>query len=304
MILVAGIPSEPPVRLAVEAAVDAGVEHVVLNQREAHRWAPTVVVDASGVRGHLVVDGRSIDLERLTGVYWRLMDAHALPENAAGAQAAARARSVAVHEAVTTWVETADCRVANRIGPMSSNASKPYQAALIAQSGLATPDTVVTTRPEVVEQARARWGPTVYKSVSSVRSIVRELDDGDDLDAVAALATQFQRRVDGTDVRVHVVGDDLHATRIDSDAVDYRYARREHRDAQLVATELPDDVAARCRDLARRLRLPFCGIDLRRTPDGEWVCFEVNPSPGYSYYQQHTGQPISHSLVAWLARAA
>jgi D-alanine-D-alanine ligase-like ATP-grasp enzyme len=26
------------------------------------------------------------------------------------------------------------------------------------------------------------------------------------------------------------------------------------------------------------------GIDLRRTPSGEWYCFEVNPSPAYSWF--------------------
>jgi hypothetical protein len=39
-------------------------------------------------------------------------------------------------------------------------------------------------------------------------------------------------------------------------------------------------LADRCRKLAAGLQLPFAGIDLRRTPEDEWVCFEVNPSPG------------------------
>jgi hypothetical protein len=31
------------------------------------------------------------------------------------------------------------------------------------------------------------------------------------------------------------------------------------------------------------------------------VCFEVNPSPAYSYYQELTGAPISDALVRYLA---
>jgi D-alanine-D-alanine ligase-like ATP-grasp enzyme len=52
--------------------------------------------------------------------------------------------------------------------------------------------------------------------------------------------------------------------------------------------------------LAARLRLQFCGIDLRRRPDGEHVCLEVNPMPGYSYFESETGQAISEALVDYL----
>jgi hypothetical protein len=41
-------------------------------------------------------------------------------------------------------------------------------------------------------------------------------------------------------------------------------------------------------------------IDLRIGPDGEVTCFEVNPSPGYSYYEANTGQPIASSLARYL----
>jgi glutathione synthase/RimK-type ligase-like ATP-grasp enzyme len=67
---------------------------------------------------------------------------------------------------------------------------------------------------------------------------------------------------------------------------------------------LPPEVEARCRDLSKRLRLPVAGIDLRRTPDGEWYCFEVNPSPGFTYYESKTGQPIAAAIAGLLAAAA
>jgi glutathione synthase/RimK-type ligase-like ATP-grasp enzyme len=43
--------------------------------------------------------------------------------------------------------------------------------------------------------------------------------------------------------------------------------------------------------------LLFTGIDLKLTPDGEYYCFEVNPSPGFVYYERYTGQPISAALA-------
>jgi len=50
----------------------------------------------------------------------------------------------------------------------------------------------------------------------------------------------------------------------------------------------------------RALSLALAGIDLKRTPDGAWYCFEANPSPAYSYYQEATGQPIADALVRLL----
>jgi glutathione synthase/RimK-type ligase-like ATP-grasp enzyme len=157
-----------------------------------------------------------------------------------------------------------------------------------------------------VREFRARHSRVVFKSVGGVRSIVTELDDAaaPRLDRVAALPTQFQEYVPGVDVRVHVVGDAAFATEVRSDATDYRYARRAGLAADLRSVELPADVADRCVALAAALDLTLCGIDLRRRPDGEHVCFEANPMPAFSYYQAGTGQPIAETLVRLLSRSA
>jgi glutathione synthase/RimK-type ligase-like ATP-grasp enzyme len=186
---------------------------------------------------------------------------------------------------------------------MTSNGSKPYQAQLIDRySGFRTPPTLVTNSRRAVDGFEAREGPLIYKSISSVRSIVQPLDAQarQRLGQLRLLPTQFQQHLRGTDVRVHVVGSDLHATEIVSEAVDYRYSSRDGASADLTPIEVPGEIAERCVRLSRALELPFCGIDLLRSGDG-WYCFEVNPSPGYSFYEQATGQPISRSLVEWLA---
>ena len=64
---------------------------------------------------------------------------------------------------------------------------------------------------------------------------------------------------------------------------------------------MPREVEDRCRTAAVALQLPVAGIDLRRTPEGEWYCFEVNPSPAFSYYEDATGQPISAAVARLLA---
>jgi glutathione synthase/RimK-type ligase-like ATP-grasp enzyme len=120
------------------------------------------------------------------------------------------------------------------------------------------------------------------------------------LDRLRHLPTQFQAYIDGVNVRAHVVGTEVYATEIQSEAIDYRYAGRDGLETRMQPTTLPDAMAQRCVTLSHRLGLPFAGIDLKREQDGEWYCFEVNPSPAYSYYQQETGQPISDALVRFL----
>ncbi len=136
-----------------------------------------------------------------------------------------------------------------------------------------------------------------------MRSIVREWSPtiGPDLAAVARVPTQFQAFVPGVNIRVHVVGDALFATEIASAAVDYRYGERDGFDTAMAPVELPQAIAEACVQLTSGLGLVLSGIDLKRTPAGEWYCFEVNPSPAYSYFEELGGQPIAEALVRALS---
>lgn len=305
MILLLGIPSESPMEMVAEAALDRGTPFAVFNQRQAAHCDLRVQITEGVLSGEFVIGGQAIPFHEITGVYNRMMDWNDLPEMAPGGKSAltpeAKAKVLHLHQAINEWLEIAECRILNRPGAMASNASKPYQAQAIRQVGLDTPDTLITNDPCAAQRFRDRHRDVIYKSVSSVRSIVRTLGPDDDLRRVAALPTQFQARVPGTDVRVHVVGDEIFATRVRTEAVDYRYARRDGLEASMEPATLPFDVEERCRSLSKRLDLPLCGIDLRETPDGKWYCFEANPSPAFSYYEDHTGQPISDSIVRYLS---
>jgi glutathione synthase/RimK-type ligase-like ATP-grasp enzyme len=121
------------------------------------------------------------------------------------------------------------------------------------------------------------------------------------LDRIRWCPTQFQRQIAGTDIRVHVIGHTALGTTIVSDAADYRYASRQTgTEPTLIPAELDAVVRHRCIRLAERLALPLAGIDLRRTPEGRFVCFEVNPSPAFSYYEQRTGVSIASCIARYL----
>jgi hypothetical protein len=197
-------------------------------------------------------------------------------------------------------IEYLPCLVVNRPSAGFSNTSKPYQQQLIGRHGFRTPRTLVTNEPDEARRFyQDHGGRVIYKSASQVRSIVTRLSSSDlgRLDRVRGCPTLFQEQVPGVDVRVHVVGDRIFATEISTDAVDYRYATREGAGLEMRPYDLPEPTAATCVALTKAMGLALSGIDLRRTPSGEYVCFEVNPSPAYTYSQERTGQPIGNALV-------
>ncbi len=122
-----------------------------------------------------------------------------------------------------------------------SNWSKPFQLRLIAAAGLNVPDTLVTTDPAAARAFLAQHKSIVYKSVSGIRSIVSKMEwpNADRLSNVATGPVQFQRWIEGREVRVHVVGRHWFATAIDSEADDYRYASHHGVDFAMSPIEIP-----------------------------------------------------------------
>lgn len=306
MILICGIPSEGPAAATIAAAEEMGVEHVVLNQREVEKWSLELDLEGEMLGGALRGPGGEWGVGEFSGAYLRSVEPAALPEVGDPPDPELLARAESFARAVHAWLEIAPFRVVNRLGPSGSNMSKPYQGQLIAESGLLVPPTTVTNDPSEVRRFVAAHRRVIYKSVSSARSIVRELNGerARDIDRVRHLPTQFQALIPGVDIRVHIVGPAVFATEVRSEAVDYRYAARDEKGLWMLPAELPAEIERRCLALSRTLELPVCGIDLRRTPDGEWYCFEVNPSPAYSFYEDVGGQPIARALVEYLSGAA
>jgi glutathione synthase/RimK-type ligase-like ATP-grasp enzyme len=262
-----------------------------------------LTVDAT-ITGLIKSRNVELRLEDVTAVYLR---PHGLPAPVTELQTEEDRRlwrhAASVDHMLLAWADLAPGVVVNRPAAAASNGSKPYQSMLIRRFGFEVPDTLVTTDPEEAEAFLAEHGEIIYKSVSGIRSIVsRFAGDKTRLADVVWCPTQFQQYVAGRDYRVHVIGNEVYACEIFSDADDYRYASRSGKTVEVRPTVLPAGIADQCLSLGAGLDLIVAGIDLRLGYDGRWYCFEVNPSPGFTYYEHASGQSLSFAIANLLAR--
>lgn len=249
--------------------------------------------DLVSMRGEVRLRECVVRVESVRAIYLR----PGTPRGTRAAEAAASLLALSARIAGT---------VVNRPAAGASNLSKPYQLRRIAAAGIDVPETLVTTDSRQARAFLARHGKLVYKSISGVRSIVSTLDAAstERLGAIAHGPVQLQRWIEGRDVRVHVVGARWFATAIECAADDYRYAARDGATLTMSSCDIPADLARRLIALTRSLGLLVSGIDLRVTSDGRWYCFEANPSPGFTFYEEHTGQPIAAAIAGLLVRAS
>lgn len=301
-ILLWGLPADPPLAAVRNALQAMGCRVMLLDQRDVLDTEVELIV-GSEVEGMLRAKGERIELDAVSAVYPRPYDSRDLPVIAeAGPDSEAWQHAVAVQDILNSWTEITPALVVNRPAVAEANSSKPYQSLWIESLGFRVPNTLITTDPGVALEFCKRHERVIYKSLSGIRSIVSHFTDAHlpRFQDVASCPTQFQQYVPGADYRVHLVGEAIFACRILSDADDYRYSNR----AEVQACELPEEIDAQCRRLVASMNLLIAGIDLRCTPGGDWYCFEVNPSPGFTYFQKMTGQPIADAIAGLLASAA
>jgi glutathione synthase/RimK-type ligase-like ATP-grasp enzyme len=291
MILVFGALLDGQIGCLLHRMATRGVSFRLLDPRQCGslfelEWE----LDGSDFAGRLVYDGTVTPLSEVRSAYAHILR---VPRSEPRSE-----------RLIGSFLESAPILVANRPSSSATNFSKPWQLQLVAEAGFEVPRTLVTYVPEraldFFERCRRR---VVYKSLSSRSSIVRRMTEADlgRLERLAAGPVQFQEWIPGTDVRVHVVGSRLFATEIDSEAVDYRYASEDGFACKMRGISLPDEIAERCFRLARSVGMAVTGIDLRRSLDGRWFCFEANPTPGYYFYEQFTGQRIADALIDLLS---
>ncbi len=185
-------------------------------------------------------------------------------------------------------------------------ARKVYQLKVAQQVGLRIPDTSITSDIEEARRFINRHGvgQTVYKAFSGTEQAWREtrLIKQEELDLISGVRYApviFQEYIPlGLDFRITVVGDKIFPAAINSRGTEYEVDfRMVMESAQFENGILPAEVTASLHALMRKLGLVYGAIDMRQTPEGEFVFLEINPAGQWLFVEERTGQPITQALA-------
>lgn len=283
-----------------------GAEDVLVRNDAADAGLPLSIVDGTVVY-------RGVDTDDFVGFYLRNVPAAYAPsvEDEDGELVlpfdwyAEYLRSREASAFYVSWLlslQARGVRVVNAPHAASVLQYKPFQLDALRRLGARVPRTLISNDPDAVRDFRRAVGDVIFKPVMG-GALTQRLDDEvmDALHHLPRAPVIFQERIAGDDLRVMLAGDDVVssvAIRTPEQHLDFRGdPTYQGGDAAYEEVTLPDDVVAFCRKAARACGLLFAGIDIKRTPGGEWVFLELNSSPIYLDVEFKLGHPISRALA-------
>ncbi|HET8987539.1 MAG TPA: hypothetical protein VFN43_03420 [Humibacillus sp.] len=253
--------------------------------------------------------GASIDLTQLRAVWWRRPQPHVLHDELHGSTDRQFAYSEVDAAVRGLWACT-DATWVNDPERDLAASRKLWQLKVAAGLGLRIPRTCATTNPlDARAFLRSEVDGAIYKPFGGsedawAETRLVEQADIDTLEQVRFAPVIFQELIPGgIDIRVTVVGREVHAAEIR--AVDTAYEfdfRMDCGNAPIHAHELPPGLVTALHRLMDHFGLLYGAIDLRLAPDGDYVFLEINPAGQWLFVELATGQPISAAMAVQLHR--
>ena len=194
--------------------------------------------------------------------------------------------------------------------------NKIRQLALAAELGFDLPETIVTNDPDSAVEFSSKQ-PIIAKPLKNalihaadaerVMFTSRvEITANTERSAIQVAPVILQREIEKSfDIRVTVVGEQVFAASIDSQAhpetqVDWR--RSSEQNLEHLPHELPTKLAAKCVSLTKKLGLRFGAIDFVLDRAGKYWFLEINPNGQWGWIETRTGFPIAAAIVSELER--
>lgn len=297
-IICVGLAADDTFRYSATAWRRAGL-HVDVVDLAQLAFSGRVSTPLSNLRATTIeLHGERYRLDEYAGAFVRLQDiASAAPSTRLSE------RSSAIFLALGRIFTHVDMPVVNPPLRDRSNFAKVSHAAeLSTVGGFATPCSCLTNDPETARRFLASCpSGAVFKGVSSAKTWATKYEVrayGERLDRLHAGPVLFQELIDGPDARVHVVGGEIFAEQIWSEAIDYRTVRG-NRFSEVA--EVPEGVRTGALAVQRWCGVPFLGIDFKiDRHTGEWFFLEANPMPGYDGYDRRAGGRISSAIANWI----
>lgn len=258
----------------------------------------------NSLTGNLILNGQKILLNEIKSVYWRWNYGIQIYPKSSSEEDTYKAWLI--EREFSSFIDSLylcmDCLWVNSLNAINMHKTKAYQTNIMAKNNIRVPKTLITNdKNELCEFLDSYKGELIYKPVrggAATEKLNRDQIDQVKLDMLISSPVQFQELLEGIDVRVYVIGDQIFSAEIQASTLDFR----EDLNANIVPVELPENIKEDCFKIMKLLDLNFSGIDIRHNKKtDEYVFIEANPSPMFTNFEYHTGLPISSTLVSLLS---
>ncbi len=253
-------------------------------------------------------DGSRLAMDEVKSFWWRRPQAFGVPQTVTNPAH----RHFAMAEAATAFQgmwQSSRALWVNNILRDAAAAHKPWQLALAKEVGLKIPETLITNSPE---EARRFWaehpGEVVFKAFSASAYAWRETrilkpEEEALAEQVRLSPVIFQKYVPAAvDLRITAIGPSLFPAEAHSQQGEYKIDVRFNMNIKYKPHTLDADVERKLLRFMRRLGLEYGAIDMRLTPEGEYVFLEINPAGQFLYVEHAAGIPITAALAEHLAQ--
>lgn len=194
-----------------------------------------------------------------------------------------------------------ECHWVNPIDSLKNSRYRIHQLQKIRTQGIRVPEIIVSNDFRRVQaffsmtEEKLLYRPSGWNNSSWN---IGQIDDiGRHISDLPGTPVEYQENIPGDEVRAYVIGDSVFAGVVEAAESDFTgtlggdYVR---------PVELPQEAKRTCIRAAATLDLVFCSVDLRITPEGEFVVVDVDANPMFMHFEQTTRLPISDRLVELL----
>jgi glutathione synthase/RimK-type ligase-like ATP-grasp enzyme len=177
------------------------------------------------------------------------------------------------------------------------------QLTAASQCGFRIPKTLITQNPSdvkafydelggkiIVKPVVGTAGPLLFTQFVSEMHLSSS-------DSIRACPAIYQEYIPGTrHIRLNCFGSRSFASSIETSDLDWR----PNLTVPLAKWEVPIELHKRVRQVLDSLELEMGVLDLKETPSGEMVWFEVNPQGQFLFLEGLTGEPLTEYFADYL----
>lgn len=312
MILIVTNKNDDHADIVIRRLNSIGESFFRINTEQPFNYSMSIRKQKSHVKN--LKTGKSIVLSEVTSVWLRRrspldaphLDEHFFPF----------VESEWSHYLRNLWAQLDDVLWMNHPTAIEYGRNKMVQLGLAEQVGFCVPDTLYSNFPDDIIAFQKKHGVCIYKahdgwsfakknSSAVYTSIIDKPITKKSSKELVICPGIFQPYIKKAfELRITVVGSDIFATKIDSQAclasrADWRKPNFKDIPHQPYVLENAD--RAKCLILAKRLNLTFAAIDAIVTPQNKFIFLEINCNGQWAWIEAMTHQAISMSIAKTLA---